>query len=385
MAFAKLAQVNKEMKTVGVAGSDRGVGVTHLCITMAGLLKQHGYKVAILEANSNQSFQEIAENFEIAYNTIGFEYLGIDYYFNNPNTSVATIKAEGYDYLIIDNGPYAKCNQSIFTMATYNLIVASSRYWNFSTLVENVCNDTNPNWENYIYVFPFAKNSKSVQKDITESLNINQIYFTEYNENPFKDFEVPEINEILGLEDDVIISSQPKTLFGRPKKKEKIKRPETVSTPTIVEEPDYEDFERPAVGKVSIEDLRDISGVVANSEVSSKLIDVLANKEVEEASKKYTGDVAPVRFAQHVDDFTEETSPVVTPAPAPVPKPEPEPEPVVTIPKFTEKTEEIAKIAQHISRSERFDVIKNHPNSEFICRVIKRQSALSDSIKELNA
>lgn len=370
--------MNKEMKTVGVAGADRGVGVTHLCLTIAGILRQNGYKVAVLEANANQSFQEIAENFEIAYSQTGFEYLGVDYYLNNPNTSVATIKAEGYDYLIIDNGAYAKCNKSVFTMATYNIIVGSSRYWNFSTLVENVCNASNPNWESYTYVFPFAKNSKTVQKDIVDSLGINSIYFPEYNENPFKDFDVPEINEILGLADDVVIPNQSKSFFGGWKKKEKIKRIEKVEHT----EPEYEEF-TPPDDKVSIDDLKDVTATIVNSGSQSQLIDALATREFEEASKKYSSESPkPIVFASHVDEseIEELNSNVVVPPTEVKSDPIPEPE----IIKYTEESAELARIANHIFRAKQFDVIKNHTNKDAMVSVMKIQADACNKIKERN-
>lgn len=198
-----MAQI-REMKTIGVAGTGKGTGVTHFCITLAGKLKSMGYKVAVLEDNNSGDFNELAENTETPIRAGKFTYKNIDYYLYQQRRDMAAIKYQGYDYLIVDNGNYKSCDKDFFALSTKNFIVSSARYWNFSGIINDLFDiEDEEVYKYYTYIFPFIYNNKKMQKEISGSMTgIKNIYYTPACEDPFDDFNLPQIEDMLGIESD---------------------------------------------------------------------------------------------------------------------------------------------------------------------------------------
>jgi hypothetical protein len=228
-----------DMKTIGIAGAGNGVGTTHFCITLASKLYSLGYKVAILEDNDSGDFDELAENTECPVRAGKFTYKGIDYYTNQAQRDIAGIRMNGYQYLIVDNGNYSKCDKNFYALSYKNFIVASSRYWNFSNILKNVLDTENQEIvRKYTFVFPFSFANKKLQKEITSSLEmtgISSIFYTPVNEDPFEPFEYALFSEMMDIE--VV---QPKVerrslfVFGR--KAEKKEEAPAIEPPVIEKE-----------------------------------------------------------------------------------------------------------------------------------------------------
>ena len=409
MALGKLTKTNTGMKTIGVAGSDKGVGVTHFCITSAELLRVNGFKVAVLEANNSLSFQELADNLNLSEDEYftrdrGYEYDGIDFYFNQPINTIASIKSEGYDYLIIDMGLFAKCDKSVFNMATFNIIVASSRLWNFSYLIENVCNDKHDGWGDYTYVFPFARENTKMQAEIKDSLEVSNIYFPEYNEDPFKNLNVPEISKLFGLVEDTEKVKEKKSFFGF-KKKQAETKPLAFHKKGESKEPEVEEFEVNN-NRLSIDDLKNASSQLMGSQAEmDSLVEVLAQKEYEEASRVANKKVYNIE-SKNIEEDEEETNnipafnsdeepnrpkpqptfersmdftPKQEPEPKPEPKPVKEPDPV-----YVEEAEDLSKTAGFIACAVRFDVVKNNKDAELLTKFLNKNNQLALKVKERN-
>lgn len=239
-----------EMKTIQVAGSCHGVGTTHFCISLAYKLNSLGYKVAILEENAADEFNEIAENIECYQKGLCFSYKNVDYYPYQKNRNLMAVRSCSYDYLIVDNGLYKDCDKDFFAMSNLNVIVASSRYWNFYHLALHIFEVEDQDvFSSYTYVFPFASNNKGMQKEIKEAMeDINNVIFTPYSENPFEDYGSINVRELLGIED-AEEKSRSKSFFGLGKNK-KVEK-EANSEPAI----EYEEAKEAEENKISVAEL----------------------------------------------------------------------------------------------------------------------------------
>ena len=369
--FGRTSQ-STEMKTIGIAGAGKGVGTTHLCITLAGRLKAAGNKVAILEDNRSGDFAEIAENLNIQIRGDGFVYKGIDYYvYHNPRNLMA-IKYENYDYLIVDYGNYADCDKDFFAMNTTNIIVASSRYWNFSNLIINVFNiEKNDVFEKYNYVFPFAKNNDNLQKEISDAMDsISHLYFTSYNEDPFTDFDVPELDELLNIKTEEIKSKKGLFFLNKNKKKNKTVEEEEESSHENQVEYEYPDEDDEKRGNMTIRDMGEAAASVLNEYSSSP------------------GGYMPMpQIPKPV--------PAQQPAKREEQKPEPMKEQEIKVPDsvavlpptktyYTDEAMELLDMTKFIVKCIDFDIIKNHENKDALTELLKKQMNLAVDIAVKN-
>lgn len=369
--FGRTSQ-NTEMKTIGIAGAGKGVGTTHLCITLAGRLKAAGNKVAVLEDNRSGDFAEIAENMNIQIRGDGFVYKGIDYYvYHNPRNLMA-IKYENYDYLIVDYGNYADCDKDFFAMNTTNIIVASSRYWNFSNLIINVFNiEKNDVFEKYNYIFPFAKNNDNLQKEISDAMDsISHLYFTSYNEDPFTDFDVPELDELLNIKTEEVKSK--KGLFFLNKNKKRNRATEEVEEASRENQIEYEypDEEDEKRGNMTIRDMGEAAATVL-SEYSSSPGDYIPMPQL----PKQAPIQQPTKHEEQKSESKKEQKikvpdPVISHAPAKT--------------YYTDEAMELLDINRFIVKSINFDVIKNHENKDVLTELLKKQMKLAVDIAVKN-
>ncbi len=253
MRTSKVQSNANEMKTIQIAGSCHGVGTTHFCISLAYKLNSLGYRVAVLEENPADEFNEIAENLECHQRGLFFTYKNVDYYPYQKNRNLMAVRSSGYDYLIVDNGLYKDCDKDFFAMSNLNVIVSSSRYWNFYHLSLNILEvESQDVFSSYTYVFPFAHDNKSMRKEIVEAMgDISSIIFTPYSENPFEDYGTINVSELLGI-DDSEEKNRSKLFFGLGKNKKGEKAEKNTANEAEIE---YEEGNEIEADKISVAEL----------------------------------------------------------------------------------------------------------------------------------
>lgn len=203
MKLKKTTNIINNLTTISVAGAGNGVGTTHLCITLAEKIKSNGFKVAVLEDNVSGDFISMSKMLGCEIKENSFLYKGIYFFCFSRPRAIDYIKRMGFQYLIIDNGNYRDCDKEFYAMSNINIIVASSRPWHVEKLEPCLIDLTDTETiRNYSYVIPFCYNDEAQKKEIRELLQdiTTNIYFTEYNENPFDNYELSEINKILNTD-----------------------------------------------------------------------------------------------------------------------------------------------------------------------------------------
>lgn len=101
----KLHQKHKTI-TIGVMGTSRGCGTTHLVCTLATYFNKHRHQTAIVERQTSQTFTKIEEAFE-GQNNLGSDPVFVMKkmtFFKQYKKPLAQIRNEGYSVVIVDYG-----------------------------------------------------------------------------------------------------------------------------------------------------------------------------------------------------------------------------------------------------------------------------------------
>lgn len=118
-------------RIIGVAGSRRGVGVTHFCILSANYLSGcMGKKTAVLEWNNNGDFERIEK---ICTGKRGkekcFSVLDVSYYRNAGAAQLAECMASEYQYIIVDFGVYSEEKREELLRCGSRVLIGSFTEW----------------------------------------------------------------------------------------------------------------------------------------------------------------------------------------------------------------------------------------------------------------
>lgn len=135
-------------RTIGIAGSRKGVGVTHLAIMLANYLTSvERYKTAVVEMNGSGAFRTIQKYSKKSsleskrYSHEFFEREQVIYYPQPSERTLAGIFSSDYEYIIMDFGCAWKQQKLEWVRCNKNLLVGSCCEWqqkSFSEMLEEV-------------------------------------------------------------------------------------------------------------------------------------------------------------------------------------------------------------------------------------------------------
>lgn len=186
--------VNKVM--VGIAGSEKRIGVTHHTIILANYLRKKGFMVAIAEMNQSGTFQKILEGydekeFEEGYFTIN----GIDFYKNINQESIQNIVGKSYNFILCDYGTYSSCDRVMFNKSEVRLLIVGSKPWELDGVNSIFENTLAQVLEEYHFCFNFSLPED--HKRIKEGMgNLKNIHFTDYLCDPIQESGFPDADSI---------------------------------------------------------------------------------------------------------------------------------------------------------------------------------------------
>jgi len=121
---------------IGVMGSDKGVGVTHFSIMLAGFISsKERRRTAIVELNHSDAFNNMGvmyygENYNKGLEISTFQLEGVDYYCGMTVEQYARLYHIGYEYIVIDMGHDWKKYYYEFLRCNTRLIVGNCNEWN---------------------------------------------------------------------------------------------------------------------------------------------------------------------------------------------------------------------------------------------------------------
>lgn len=152
------SELKKSLVTVGVAGSDRGVGSTHFAIMLAGFLSSKEHKTtALIELNSAGDFEKIRRFYEVeSDNAHCFCINGVDYYQNIASEQISELFFIGYDYIIFDLGQEWKSNNNEWMRCQILCMLGGCTEWKiqkFATSIDELKTIKNRQIKYYLTAF----------------------------------------------------------------------------------------------------------------------------------------------------------------------------------------------------------------------------------------
>lgn len=110
-------------KTIGVFGSDRGVGVTHLALAIANFISlESGEKVILADLSGTKELKQIKT-------AKGGTLFGVSYFPGVTNAQIPQLMNESYDYLIFDFGSDREKNYKEFLRCDRKIVTGSFSPW----------------------------------------------------------------------------------------------------------------------------------------------------------------------------------------------------------------------------------------------------------------
>lgn len=159
---------------IAVCGITRGVGCTHVVLTIATYLQSIGYSVAINEMNTSGDFSLLREYIDAKIITNHYTYKNIDV-FNNQKMSM--IMRYGYDYVVIDIGSILIADiqgkQNILDeieRANMKICVTGSSEWNLMKL-SDFTQGINDKW---YFLF---NNTPGLRKKLISDLMVDYTFY----------------------------------------------------------------------------------------------------------------------------------------------------------------------------------------------------------------
>ncbi len=135
-SFLANSEKQRGTKIIGIVGTNRGVGVTHVCIMLAEYLAlDKGVFVAILECNDHGDFKWMETNL---FGKGTFPYLFHQvHYFTAVNLEyLEEIMKENYTYLILDFGEQLKGQEKALRLCQKKILLGVESWWKIGAMEE---------------------------------------------------------------------------------------------------------------------------------------------------------------------------------------------------------------------------------------------------------
>lgn len=187
--------VNKVL--IGIAGSEKRIGVTHNSIILANYLRRRGFMAALAEYGDRDTFHSIQESFEERiFEDMYFSMNGIDYYPSVDDDSLGAILGKSYNFVLVDFGTFEDCEKVMFNKCNVRIIITGSKPWEVARM--NSIFSIVPEETLKMYHFCFNFTEKKLQNDVRRGMSVlEQIHFLKIHEDPFTAYEFEDVENIL--------------------------------------------------------------------------------------------------------------------------------------------------------------------------------------------
>lgn len=175
--------VNKVM--VGLAGSQKRIGVTHSTIQLAATLRKKGYMVAVVECNTYHPVLEILrDEYEEKILEDHYSIEGIDFY-ELAEEALPNALAKAYNFILCDFGFYGECDKVNYNKCHIRMMLSGSCAWEIDALNENVFSSLGKEALMEIY-YLFLFTDPDRRKDIVKAMeDLSKVHFVEYAPDMF--------------------------------------------------------------------------------------------------------------------------------------------------------------------------------------------------------
>lgn len=186
--------VNKRM--IGIAGSERHIGVTHHTVVLANFFRKQGFMVALAEMNPSGAFDRICDDYEEKKFRDGYFTLnGIDFYANFDTDMLPGILEHSYNIVILDMGVYESCDRTLFERCEDRIVIAGAKPWELPAMDKVFGMASRDALMKYIFCFNFVQpyDFESIREGMGE---IENVHFLDYTADPFSSSEFADAEDI---------------------------------------------------------------------------------------------------------------------------------------------------------------------------------------------
>lgn len=173
---------------IGLIGTHKGVGVTHLGIMLSNYLSKHkGFRVAYLEMNMEDDIKYLLYAFESDMDKLcevnQFSIFNTTYYKNVRDPELIKILNEDYEYFILDFGTDFNKNKNELLRCDVKLVIGSLTEWKRQYLVQFIDNKRElPSFSNWKYLIVFGQRKDLIIASSEFHIKLNRIG---YEPDPF--------------------------------------------------------------------------------------------------------------------------------------------------------------------------------------------------------
>ncbi|WP_099469639.1 hypothetical protein [Konateibacter massiliensis] len=129
------------LQTIGIMGTERGVGVTHLAIMLGNYIHARWRAdTAILEMNQSDALRELQRSYSVRDSPMtgegSFHLSDVTYYSRLKERPLGSVYSAGHEWLIIDFGACHAEAAEEFVKCDKKLIVGNVTPWNSQKMVD---------------------------------------------------------------------------------------------------------------------------------------------------------------------------------------------------------------------------------------------------------
>lgn len=164
---------------IGILGTHKGCGVTHLGIMLANYLSHYmGYKTAFLECYPQKDIQYL-QNYvyrddDVAKKLEVFNIHHVSYYRSVKEQTLPEVIGDSYDGVILDLGSDFVQNRNEFLRCDKRIVVSSLSAWKRHELEQFIKNNSHvKSSRQWLYMTPFSQNRdiKEASKDFHQKIH----------------------------------------------------------------------------------------------------------------------------------------------------------------------------------------------------------------------
>lgn len=190
--------VNKAL--IGFVGTQDRIGVTHHAILSACILKNNGFKIAVVENNKNKNpvLASVKENFEIAPKDITENYFSlnmIDFYPSFNLTGLYKVLAKNYNFIIIDFGLFDPEYLAELNRCIVPVVVCGSKPWEVDQINKVFESASEEILKEFYYLFNYTDLTKA-ELLIRSMGELGKVYIADMTPDPFNTLDAPTLRMI---------------------------------------------------------------------------------------------------------------------------------------------------------------------------------------------
>lgn len=190
--------VNKAL--IGFIGTEARIGVTHNAIVSAFILRESGFKIAVVENKNNKRlvFEQIRDYFEIADKDTGADYFTInkiDFYPSYDLEDIYKIFSKNYNFIIIDFGTFNEEYFAEFSRCVMPIVVCGSKPWELKQINKIFESTTEEILKEFYYLFNFTHSSNMdfIKKNMGE---LYKVFYADITPDPFNPSETTSLSMV---------------------------------------------------------------------------------------------------------------------------------------------------------------------------------------------